>query len=566
MASLAVLLSEDARSSQHTRLTKILDFFGVPWKAVEGSELRGLAEQNDRYALLGSSTAIADAVARLEAAGQLSWPQGIYVYLNEDREVSERAIRSICGNPQLSLKALRGRISLLVHPRLTEITGPLAGIEVSAEASSEDAACDGVSLEDPNCTTIISAGPSPVFAKVQRSGVPIYICTSSHIVDIEEPLKLNYYDVKSRFCSAVPVVMFIRATFSEVAWHSQESGACLIVDDPLLERRYGHCDFELLRQLMRQHGFTTNVAFIPWNWRRTSASASDFFVNEADRFSVSVHGCDHIKAEFGDPSLAVLSARARLAQTRMRRHETRTGIRHDAVMVFPQGVFSSICPGILKQNRFLAAVNTEVSPVDVHPAGSRIKDVWDLAIMRYGTFPIFTRRYAHHGIENFAFDLLLGKPCLIVSHHDFFKDKCGQVVRLVESLGSLRCQLRWRSLGEVLRRTCRRRMISADQMEVEMYGTELVVQNSSNHPMSATILKRESDPDLIDTILSDEEAISWRQEGDFLVFTETIAARSERRFCLIYKESSAGETERSLSFTISVAARRLSCEIRDRYF
>ena len=42
--------------------------------------------------------------------------------------------------------------------------------------------------------------------------------------------------------------------------------------------------------------------------------------------------------------------------------------------------------------------------------------------MTYGAFPIFTRRYAFHGVENFAFDLLLGKPCLIVAHHDSFKD------------------------------------------------------------------------------------------------------------------------------------------------
>ena len=46
--------------------------------------------------------------------------------------------------------------------------------------------------------------------------------------------------------------------------------------------------------------------------------------------------------------------------------------------------------------------------------------------MRYGDFSIFTRRYAHHGLENFAFDLLLGKACLIVCHHDFFKDGYAQ--------------------------------------------------------------------------------------------------------------------------------------------
>ena len=31
-------------------------------------------------------------------------------------------------------------------------------------------------------------------------------------------------------------------------------------------------------------------------------------------------------------------------------------------------------------------------------------------------------RYGFHGLENFPFDLLRGKSCLIVTHHDFFND------------------------------------------------------------------------------------------------------------------------------------------------
>src|ERR1051326_5499993 len=56
-----------------------------------------------------------------------------------------------------------------------------------------------------------------------------------------------------------------------------------------------------------------------------------------------------------------------------------TGIRHDPVMVFPQGAFSSACPEVLKRNGFLAAVNTEIAPIDAQNVGTRIKDVWDVA-------------------------------------------------------------------------------------------------------------------------------------------------------------------------------------------
>ena len=33
----------------------------------------------------------------------------------------------------------------------------------------------------------------------------------------------------------------------------------------------------------------------------------------------------------------------------------------------------------------------------------------------------------------------LGKPCLIVSHHDFFKDDCAKLIELIEKLRSLKC-------------------------------------------------------------------------------------------------------------------------------
>ncbi len=115
---------------------------------------------------------------------------------------------------------------------------------------------------------------------------------------------------------------------------------------------------------MRQHRFTTNIAFIPGTGGGRRERASDFFRRESDLFSVSVHGCDHVAAEFGATAPDVLEQRACLAQTRMRKHHARTRIEHDPVMVFPQGVFSSACPAVLKRNGFVAAVNTEMSPVD----------------------------------------------------------------------------------------------------------------------------------------------------------------------------------------------------------
>jgi hypothetical protein len=354
--------------------------------------------------------------------------------------------------------------------------------------------------------------------------------------------------------------------FPDVAWHAQETGACLIIDDPLLKPKYGFCNFAELRDLMQRFGFTTNIAFIPWNWRRTSAAAAKFFDFESGHFSVSVHGCDHTAGEFAATSPEVLNARAHLARFRMQNHETRTGIKHDSVMVFPQGAFSSICPEVLKRNGFLAAVNTEIAPVDLQNSRTRIRDVWDVAIMTYGDFPIFTRRYAFHGLENFAFDMLLGKPCLIVAHHDFFKDESAALIGLIEKISSLNSRLHWRSLGQVIRRACRRRTLGAGVEELEMYGSELVVNNLSDRAIKVSIRKRKSPDDTASGMLCDQNPVLWAIEGRYFVFAEEIGPHTEKCFRVVLPEQADARTDRrSLRFELAVAVRRILSEFRDNY-
>jgi hypothetical protein len=250
----------------------------------------------------------------------------------------------------------------------------------------------------------------------------------------------------------------------------------------------------------------------------------------------------------------------------MRNHETRTGIQHDSIMVFPQGIFSSACPEVLKHNGFLAVVNTETVPIDSQNSRTRIRDVWDVAIMRYGTFPIFTRRYAFHGLENFAFDLLLGKPCLIVAHHDFFKDGGDGLIALIGKIKSLNCSLHWRPLGEVIRRACRRRCNGAGAEEVEMYGNELLVGNPSDRALEVNILKRKSEGEAVSEIRCDGLPMKWVTDADYVLFGEQIPPHGEKRFRVFYDESApAGNVQRSVRYEVSVAARRLLSEFRDDY-
>jgi len=565
----AIILHKGSLEQRELRLGRILDFFGVPWKAVEVSSSADLEGSSSQCVVFGSAQAVAVALERGQGTQfPLSESAAVYAYLDYERSFCVRALQSLSGDANVSLQdAPAGNPSVCVSGEQADLAGPMAGLKVASPLRGEDAVLTGASTgREAQFATIVSAGGAPVFVRFERNGTPVFFCTSSDMVDIDAPVGQGFYDIKDHFCSVVPLVMFIKFMFPDVAWKPQELGACLIIDDPLLRSRYGFCDFPKLRDLMRQHRFTTNIAFIPWNWRRTTSAAADFFRNESALFSVSIHGCDHTGGEFGATSPEVLHAAAGLAQSRMRNHQARTGIRHDSIMVFPQGVFSSACPDVLKQNGFLSAVNTEIVPVDSRNARTQIKDVWDVAIMTYDNFPIFTRRYPFHGLENFAFDLLLGKPCLIVVHHDSFKDGGAGLTELIGKIGSLNCCLRWRPLGEVIRRACRRRGNGTGTEEVEMYGNELLISNPSNQAIEVSIRKRKSEGDFVSEILCDEKPITWGTKDEHHVFGEHIGPRSEKRFRVIYREKiPVGKVRRSLRFELSVAVRRMLSEFRDNY-
>jgi hypothetical protein len=569
MARLATIVHDGSPGSRELRLGRILDFFGVPWEEVEASKLGDMNRSCLEYTVFGSIQAVAATLKQCQGDNApVLRPAAFYAYADDERGLCVRALRSLFGDANLSLQeAPAGNLSLCVSDELSDLAGPMAGLKLSARLRSEDAVLTGAPAGGESMfATVISAGDAPVFLRFQHNGAPVFICTSSQMVDIDQPVGQGFYDVKDHFCSVVPLVMFIRFMFPDVAWRPQELGACLIIDDPLLKPRYGFCNFADLRDLMRAHGFTTNIAFIPWNWRRTSPAASKLFSDESGLFSVSIHGCDHTAGEFGATSLEVLHTRAQLARSRMQNHEARTGIHHDSIMVFPQGAFSSVCPEVLKRNGFLAAVNTEIVPVDSQNARTQIKDVWDVAIMTYGSFPIFTRRYAWHGLENFAFDLLLGKPCLIVAHHDFLKDGGAALIELIEKIGSLNCCLRWRPLGQVIRRACRRRANGVDAEEVEMYGNELLIDNPSDQAVDLSIRKRKSQDDLASEILCDEKPVMWTTEVKHFVFCQRIRSYSETCFRVVYREQAhAGKVRRSLRFELAVAARRILSEFRDDY-
>jgi hypothetical protein len=315
---------------------------------------------------------------------------------------------------------------------------------------------------------------------------------------------------------------------------------------------------------MDRDGFATTLAFIPWNWRRTQSATVGLFRERPDRLSLSVHGCDHTAGEFGERSTAVLNRRVKTALHRMECLRSKTSLPYDPVMVFPQGVFSAETGRTLKVNGFWAVANTEVSPLEESDNQTTIADLWDVAIMKYGTLPIFTRRYLTDGVENFAFDGLLGKPCLIVAHHDAFRGT--SLVEFIAALNALVWTLRWRTLGDVVRRSARTESRSNGAAVVRLYSTTALLTNDSKESCEVVLVKQESDPASVKAVMVNSRTVDWSYQDGQLHCRAIVAARSTADVRIEYADtlslSSIGD---STAFRIKLAFRRYLSEFRDNY-
>jgi hypothetical protein len=264
--------------------------------------------------------------------------------------------------------------------------------------------------------------------------------------------------------------------------HSEIIHASIIIDDPLLRENYGYLNYRTLLRLMDVHNFFTTIAFIPWNYNRTDKKISDLFKERPDRFSLCVHGCDHTAGEFGKTDFDYLNKKVKLATARMLEHEKRTGIPFDRVMVFPQGIFSNEAMEALKENNYLAAVNTEAMPVTGSLSSS---------------FPLYLRKRTEEAMSCVA------DPTFIVLHHDYFKHGYERLTDFVDEFNSRVTNLKWDSVGNIVR--CY--VSNGERHQKEFVDVDLSGLTIHGYKENAKILMRRYATEFRDNYLSKNDFI-----------------------------------------------------------
>ena len=538
-ANEVVVVHESDPKPSDLNLIKLAVWAGVPVKGMpvggpangQGSELLRLLRQGGCVAMSASTlrqclgqSSLLDLLHGIEVEPATK----LFIYgFRQDASDSE-LVRHLSGDAFSSVRQLEKRsnpysVSDLSRSFCQEFSGLTFG--------TADRGNDSVFQLNKNggrTVDLIRISGDTFLAGVQNGASFIVLSGTSEILDIDAAIAPGVRPL-DWFSGLVPALMFLRDAFGDRCWQPEKKLACFILDDPLLRPRYGFLRYGSLLEAMERSNFATSLAFVPWNYNRSRRSTADLFLRHPKRFSLSIHGCDHTKGEFGGVDEVLLSSKAMIARKRMERHQELTGVPFDNVMVFPQGVFSSVALKALKTTGYVAAVNSTPFPVDDSPKPLRVRDLLAPAITHYSDFPLFVRHYPNC-IAEFALDLFLGKPALIVEHHDYFRDGYEGVQIFAQQINRLSDDITWCGLEDVVRTTCLKRQRDDGAFDVQFYH---------NHPS------------IVDAGTGDKRSLP----------RENLPVRLDF-------PSVTGDSDLQLgspSYRIAVSVRRYLCEFRDNY-
>ena len=574
MPSQSVIICSKDLDATDLNLARLLDFFGVGYRIIHLNncvfEPDCLAERlgSDDPCVFMSCKAIAASLQNSRDCNALraflcNNVSHMLVYNISPTDLEISAINCLTDGTIKSLSHFNnGDYQYKVSKDLGEICRQFSGLAFGPINNKTDFKFSKTN-ESAGVSNLVAIDGHPFFVRMNIGKCDAFLVANNRILDINKKTT-RMIKTEELFSQIVPEMMFIKYVFNDKCWHNSTSHASLTVDDPLLRQRYGFLDYRRLLEEMDKHEFSASIAFIPWNFRRTSSEVAGLFRERPDRFTICVHGCDHTQNEFGTRDMKELNSKIELATTRMNHHERVAGLRYDKVMVFPQGKFSTSSMRMLKSNNYVAAVNTGAIPVD-ESEGLEVSHFLEPAVMKYESFPLFLRR-CPVGCLDFAFDLFLGRPALAVVHHDCFREGYHRIATFIDRMNSLDKNIRWVGLESIIERSYLQRREDDNTINVRMFAKRAVISNTCDHVMKYIITKCETGNVPIEGIVINGKGVSCEVENQLLNLSLEIEPKQSAIVEITYRNDYPYSEERyKIGRGLKVSLRRHLSEIRDHY-
>ena len=414
-----------------------------------------------------------------------------------------------------------------------------------------------------NGRVVMQLNETPAFIQIQIGRTNVFVWATLDVFDMHCLLSAET-EFEEAVDEYIPAIIFLRSTFGDRCWHNPNPGAGIVIDDPLLQRRYGLLDFRKLLDSAKKNQYQITLAFIPWNYWRSRVSDAKTFLRYSDCFSVCAHGCDHTNREFRSTDYESLSNKNFVARQRMERLRQKTGIASEPLMVCPQEQYSLEAMRAFADSRqFLGLICTACMPRNLPFPQITGADLLLPAQDSFFGFPVFKRHYSGN-MATFAMALFLGKPAILVEHHEFFRNGPGAAETFVEELARIRPDLKWRPLVETVMRTHARRRLSENRWEVRFFTDTFQLEYELEQPIGLKLLRRLPETTSVERVRADGREVPFSREDGFLMFEtqldypQTLSVKVDCRSVKPTKFYSPG-----VRYHASVALRRGLSELRD---
>lgn len=497
-----------------------------------------------------------------EACDSIHVASYIFIFGFQPTERHHSILRALSAGDLVRVQPLSdGDAEFRVVGGRREWCGPFSGVSFKGvDPSREQAFLQGANPREED--VIIRAGDKPFFVRAGNRSSQFFFLACGELADLDEKVRRNCR-LLSWFSRLVPLMMFLRAALGNGIWHNDHPRACFIIDDPLLNRRYGFLEYGRLLEIIRRLKCSVGLAFIPCNYRKSSREVANLITSNSGRLSVCVHGCDHTWGEFASTDFESLRGKAQLALERMQAHQRLHGVPFDDVMIFPQGLFSAEAVTALKASGYLAAVNSDVFPSNT-PETMALRDFLDVAVTAFDNFPLFGRRYPTD-LAEFAFDLFVGKLAFATEHHGYFRDGYSALETFVEQLNCLEERLEWTSLDAACSRASLTRMAEDGDMHVQFYTNRFTLTNTQARAQSYVLLPRRTPDGKPPSVSIDGHELACECEDGQLKIRVSLDGGQTVRIRVLPKGSEVVGTawRGTRAHNAGVRIRRFLCEFRD---
>jgi peptidoglycan/xylan/chitin deacetylase (PgdA/CDA1 family) len=405
---------------------------------------------------------------------------------------------------------------------------------------------------------------SPVFFRTEVDGENIFFATETAPVAI--PITADPYRQQAVFAALAFPMIFLHYAARERAWHSPGDYANFTIDDLWLREPYGHVNYRKLLQQAQQHNFHATVAFIPWNFDRSQSAMIYLFQAHSDRFSICIHGNNHVHQEFGSVDAHPISKQVddiKQSLARMEQFSHRTHIPYDAVMVFPHSISPETTLSVLKRYNFLATANSLNVPSDAQ-APPDTEFALRTGTLQFANFPSLRRYSAETDIpkSQLAIDAFLGNPMLFYSHESFFVSGIGAFNRTADAVNQLQPDTQWRSLGYIARHLYLERLRDDGNYDVKAYSANIDLTNPNVHDAIFFIEKAETFVPPV-SVLVDGKPYAFARSGEKLLLQLPVRAGGSREITIRYGNDLNLATIDVSNKSLLVYAIRILSDFRD---